>query len=101
VYLLAQKTDENFNYQKIPMFLTNNNQPNEFGILINGMSKTPAFSKVKVVEVETKAEKHKYEVRADYPIECLLRKYQSTQILSVQTTFFWQRNWDNDIDGEF
>ena len=83
------------------MFLSNHNQPNQFGIIINGMSRIPAFSRIKVVQVETKGETYEYQVGADYPIECLLTQYQLTKIISVQTTFFWQRNWDEDIDGEF
>jgi hypothetical protein len=100
--MLAQKTDESLTTNKRQMFLTTNNKANEFGIIKNGIHTIPAFSRLKLVEFKTnKGEILAYQLHPDYPLEKLIEEQQLTNIISMKISFFWQRNWDEKLEGEF
>ena len=99
--LLAQKTDEFLTTNKRQMFFANKNKLNEFGIIKNGIHTIPAFSRLKLVELKTNnGEIFEYQLHPDYTLEKLIKEQQGKNIISIKISFFWQRNWDENLEGE-
>ena len=84
------------------MFLTTNNPPHKFGIIKNGTYNTPAFTRLKSVQLQTQnGEQFEYVVHPDFQLKKLIETHQLTEITWLKVDYFWQRNWDEDLDGEF
>jgi hypothetical protein len=49
--------------------------------------------------------KVEFQLDADYPmaklIQILVSNGDSDNLTYIGTEYFWQRNWDQDLDGEF
>ena len=79
---------------------------NNFGIVKNGIYKFPAYTRIKLVIFETNdGNEVEFQLDADYPmaklVQILVSNGDSDNLTYVGTEYFWQRNWDEQIDGEF
>jgi hypothetical protein len=84
----------------------NKEDKNNFGIVQNGIYKLPAYTRMKIVTFETNdGNEVEFQLDADYPmaklIQILVSNGDSDNLTYIGTEYFWQRNWDQDIDGEF
>ena len=84
----------------------NKQNPNHFGIVQNGIHPLPAYTRIKIVTWETHdGNQVQFQLDADYPmdklIQTLVRNGNADHLTYIGTDYFWQRNWDEDIDGEF
>jgi hypothetical protein len=84
----------------------NKEDKNNFGIVQNGIYQIPAYTRIKLVTFETNdGNKVEFQLDADYPmaklIQILVSNGDSDNLTYIGTEYFWQRNWDQDLDGEF
>jgi hypothetical protein len=104
---MKRESDSNtFGLDYLVEFQVSKEDKNNFGIVKNGIYKIPAYTRIKLVTFETNdGNKVEFQLDADYPmaklIQILVSNGDSDNLTYIGTEYFWQRNWDQDLDGEF
>jgi hypothetical protein len=104
---MKRESDSNtFGLDYLVEFQRSKEDKNNFGIVQNGIYKLPAYTRIKLVTFETHdGNKVEFQLDADYPmaklIQILVSNGDSDNLTYIGTEYFWQRNWDQDLDGEF